>query len=106
MSFGWYVSANDIKNWTETNKKTSEVLLPELIRRLVIASIPRDKIKKLDFPAGDSTSTIGFDGLLETDVGCPFVSEGLSVWEIGTQVDVKGKADDDYQKKDEKLGGN
>lgn len=105
MSFGWYVSANDIKNWTETNKKTSEVLLPELIRRLVVASIPRDKIKQLDFPAGDSTSTTGFDGFLETDVGYPFVSEGLSVWEIGTQIDVKGKADDDYQKRTKNSAG-
>jgi hypothetical protein len=99
MSFGWHVSANDIKKWTETSKKMSEVLLPELIRRLVVASIPLDKIKQLDFPAGDNVSTTGFDGLLLTDVGCPFVSSGMSVWEISTQADVKGKADADYLKR-------
>lgn len=96
MTFGWYVSAADIKNWTETNNR-SEELLPELIRRLIVASIPPDKIKQLDFPT--DVSTTGYDGLLKTEVGCPFVSNGRSVWEMSTRSDVKGKADDDYQKR-------
>lgn len=35
---GWYVTANDIKVWTETNKRLSEEVLPLLIKRLVQAS--------------------------------------------------------------------
>lgn len=104
MSSGWYVSATDIVKWTDTNKRRSEELLPELVRRLIVASIPLDKIKKLDFPSGDSISTTGFDGLLETEVGSPFFSSGLSVWEISTRADVKKKADSDYQKRTDSPG--
>ncbi len=102
MSPGWQVSANDIKNWTETHKKESESLLPGVVRRLIIASIPQNKIKQIDFPA--DVSTIGFDGFLETESGCPFVSNGTSIWEIGTEKDVKGKADADYKKRTDHIG--
>jgi len=102
MSPGWQVSANDIKYWTETNKKESESLLPGLVRRLIVASIPQDKIKQIDFP--EDVSTTGFDGFLETESGCSFVLCGTSVWEIGTEKDIKGKADADYKKRTDQRG--
>src|SRR5208337_433366 len=101
MTYGWEVSANDIKHWSDTNE--SDAILPELIRRLIVASIPFDKIKQLDFPS--EISTTGYDGLLEADVGGPFFPSALSVWESSTQVDVKGKADADYQKRTKSSGG-
>jgi hypothetical protein len=34
MIFGWFITVSDIKNWTETNKRRAEELLPLLIRKL------------------------------------------------------------------------
>ena len=31
METGWFVTANDIKQWTETNKRQAEGLVPKLV---------------------------------------------------------------------------
>ncbi|MDD2341224.1 MAG: hypothetical protein PHQ15_05175 [Methanosarcina sp.] len=70
METGWFVTANDIKQWTETNKRQAEGLLPELVRRLILASCKPDH---LHFPSGDSIAIGGWDGTLEVDEGNEFV---------------------------------
>ncbi|WP_308366441.1 MULTISPECIES: hypothetical protein [unclassified Microbulbifer] len=93
---GWHVTENDIKNWTATDKRRSEELLPQLIYKLILASCsPR----KIDFPFGDSVSTGGWDGELEVDQGNLFVPSGVSAWEFGTDKSVNSKANDDYEKR-------
>ena len=93
---GWYVTENDIKNWTATDKRRSEELLPQLIYKLILASCSPSKI---DFPFGDSVSTGGWDGELEVDQGNLFVPSGVSAWEFGTDKSVNSKANDDYEKR-------
>jgi len=92
----WYVTANDIKNWTATNKRRAEETLPLLVKKLILASCSP---KTIDFPTGDSVLISGWDGILEVEEGNEFVPEGKSGWEFGTNSNVKGKADDDYDKR-------
>lgn len=90
------ITALDLQKWAD--KKESEVLMPELVRRLVHSSL--DSIIRLTMPSGDSVSLPGFDGVLETACSCAFVSRGTSVFEIGTNSKVKNKADKDFEKRD------
>ncbi len=101
METGWFVTANDIKQWTETNKRQAEGLLPELVRRLILASC---KPVHLHFPSGDSVATGGWDGTLEVSQGNEFVPTGFSVWEFGTNGSINSKFESDYQKRTDDPG--
>ncbi len=96
---GWYVTANDIRNWTATNKRMAEEKLPLLVKKLILASC---KPTNIEFSSGDAISISGWDGILEVDIGNEFIPAGKSGWEIGTDSKVKGKADRDYNKRSKK----
>jgi hypothetical protein len=96
---GWYVTANDIKEWTATKKREAEETLPQLVKKLVYAS---SKPKSIEFPSGDSVVIGGWDGILEIEEGKHFIPTGKSGWEFGTDSKVNQKADDDYKKRTEK----
>jgi hypothetical protein len=96
MSEGWYVTAQDIKYWTSTDSRRAQDTLPLLVRKLILASV---NPSSLSVPARDSVSVGGWDGVLTVPEGNVFVPTGDSVWEFGTNQRVKGKADDDYQKR-------
>lgn len=93
---GWLVTVNDIKNWTETNKRRAEEILPLLVKKLILASC---KPKAINFPSGDNVVGGEWDGMLEIDEGNEFIPSGKSGWEFGTNSNVKKKADDDYSKR-------
>lgn len=96
MTTGWFVTSNDIKNWTQTQKRRAEELLPELVRRLIRANF---KPEHIHFPSGDSIAVGGWDGTLKVDEGNEFVPSGFSVWEFGTNSSINVKFDEDYQKR-------
>ena len=85
----------DLQYWADT--KDSEKLMPELMRRLIHASI-RD-ITRISFPNEDCVDLPGFDGILETTFNNPYVPVGKSAFEIGTDKKQKVKADGDYNKR-------
>jgi hypothetical protein len=93
---GWFVTANDIKEWTATNKRRAEEVLPLLVKRLVLASC---KPKSVDFPTGDAVAVGGWDGILDVEEGNEFIPKGKSGWELGTNSNVIKKADSDYNKR-------
>jgi len=93
---GWHVTSNDIRAWTQTNKRQSEEVLPLLIRKLILASCTPISY---DFPSGDAVAIGGWDGMLEIEGGNQFIPSGTSGWEFGTNDQVKSKADDDYSKR-------
>jgi hypothetical protein len=101
METGWFVTANDIKQWTETNKRQAEGLLPLLVRRLIRASCKPDH---LHFPSGDSIAIGGWDGTLEVREGNEFVPSSISVWEFGTTGSVNEKFESDFQKRTDNPG--
>src|SRR5687767_11407977 len=88
-------SATDIAQWADTRQAQGHV--PELLRRLIYATT-RDA-SLLDFPAGDAIQLEGVDGVVELTTDHAIVPKGLSVWEVGTSPNPKGKADEDYEKR-------
>jgi hypothetical protein len=90
-----WVDATDLSLWA--NRLDSQSRLPQLLRLLIRATV-RD-IRLIDFPAGESVQIGGYDGKVQVLEGNDFVPDGFSVWELGTNKDIKGKADDDYDKR-------
>lgn len=96
-----WITATDLELWAE--RKDSEGKLPELLRRLITASIER--IDDIHFPSGESTNRPGWDGYLLCEKGAlPFVPDVTSVWEMSTQKDVPAKALDDFDKRSAPTG--
>lgn len=93
------ITALDLQRWGD--KKESEGLMPELVRRLIHSSLTN--ISRLSMPSGDSISLPGFDGVVETSSMNAFISSGTSVFEIGTDSKVKGKADKDIEKRNKEV---
>ncbi|TXL14246.1 hypothetical protein BMR04_13555 [Methylococcaceae bacterium HT3] len=96
---GWHVTSNDIKSWTETNKRRAEETLPLLVKKLILASC---EPKEINFSSGDAIAIGGWDGTIDVAEATQFIPAGKSGWEIGTNKNVKGKADDDYSKRSKK----
>jgi hypothetical protein len=94
-------SRHDITLWAERVDAPAE--LPRLIRRLIDQTC--DQVVELQMSADEGIRLRGYDGQTRTLQGTPFVPTGFAVWEMGTSVDPKGKADDDYQKRTQKPLG-
>lgn len=92
------ITANKINQWTTTLECRSK--LPLLIRKLIYESL--NNISKCKFPSLEqTTSSSGFDGILESNEQTQYIPKGISVWEMGCTQDKKGKADEDYKKRKE-----
>lgn len=96
-----WVNSRDLTDWAK--RRDCQGDLPFLLRNLIRATAP--DISKILFPGGDNVSSPGFDGILEVSEGNEYIPEGFSVWEMGCDKDVKGKADRDYEKRKENLLG-
>jgi hypothetical protein len=98
-----WIDSKDLEMWAE--RRSCQEYLPLVIRRLIRASV--NGIESISFPAGESIIYPGWDGKLESLEETEYVPKGLSVWEIGTNKDIKRKAEDDYKKrKQNPLGVN
>src|SRR3954468_19999267 len=89
------ITALDLEEWSA--RLDSESTLPILIRRLINETTT--DIKELDFPSAESTRAGGWDGWAIVEGGNAWVPAGTSGWELGTERDRKGKADEDYEKR-------
>ena len=96
-----WIDSIDLKEWAK--RRDCQGYLPFLVRSLIKATAP--DISKILFPAGDNVSSPSFDGILEVSEGNEYIPEGFSVWEMGCDEKVKGKADADYEKRKENLSG-
>jgi hypothetical protein len=93
-----WITAQDIDRWAATPQAKS--LLPELIRRLVFATVRREHLKKIDFPSGAEFQRPGYDGTTVVTQRTPFVPKGVCFWELGCDVNnPKVKAQSDYDKR-------
>lgn len=93
--------ATDLSFWAD--RRDSQGILPQLLRRLIYATVER--VLRMDFPAGEGVQLGGWDGIVSVEGGNTFVPNGTSGWELSTQKDIKGKADDDYEKRCKGPGG-
>lgn len=91
------ITTGNIENWADTIE--CKYYLPQLIRKLIIATIDFNSIKYLQFSYGEDVNTGGYDGELLTESENLFVPFGETVWEFGTTNNKKGKADEDYEKR-------
>ncbi|MDK8193238.1 hypothetical protein QP794_24425 [Paenibacillus sp. UMB7766-LJ446] len=89
------VDATDLVQWAD--RRDSQSVLPQLIRSLILSS--SDHIEKISFAAGEGVSLGGWDGVTIAEESDSFVPKGTTVWEMGVNRSVKGKADDDYEKR-------
>ncbi len=89
------VNGTDLVAWAA--RKDAETTLPRLIRRLINATTIA--IEQISFPADEGVQLGGWDGQVRVKDGNEFTPKGTSVWELGTNLDTKGKADDDYNKR-------
>ncbi|RZK26740.1 MAG: hypothetical protein EOO43_01935, partial [Flavobacterium sp.] len=89
------VTRDDIERWAERIDSKGD--LPYLMSRLVRATTPAST--QADFPSGSAAYVGGWDGIVTCQEDSPFVPKGISLYEIGTEADCKGKADKDYDKR-------
>lgn len=89
------IDASDLNSWS--NRNDSSAFLPQLLRTLILGTIKN--VRSIGFRSGEGVAIGGWDGRLDVENGDAFVPTGKSVWELGTGKDVKGKADDDYEKR-------
>ena len=87
--------SSEIVNWTD--RPDAHHVLPELVRRLILATIPLPEF--LDMPSGSSVRMPGWDGLLSTSKGNAWVYSGASAWEFSCDNSPKQKAEEDYEKR-------
>lgn len=81
----------------EKDKKKSEGLLPELIKRLILSSSP--SVSSIRMPGLEDILAPGFDGIVNCKEATTYVADGISVWECGTNVDSLKKINEDYEKR-------
>jgi hypothetical protein len=89
------ISRDDIVTWA--NRFDAPGVLPELVRRLILAT---SQPQTIEFPAHGGTRYGGWDGtVISTSGPNTFFPTGLSYWELSTNADVKKKLDKDYAKR-------
>ena len=93
------VNALKLDSWADTEE--SKGAFPELMRRL-LAQTPG--VTNIDIRAHEGTAAPGWDGTATSD-GSSFLPKGELHFEFGTNKQPKTKADDDYQKRAEKVNG-
>jgi hypothetical protein len=90
------ITENQLDEWVRGNARSAQGLIVELVWRLVAASSPKPRERR--FPLTDSIGQHGPDGTLDTDFAFePFIPEGQSFWEIGTNLRAGDKATSDYR---------
>lgn len=90
-----FITSTNLKLWADTND--CEQTLPELVRKLIVASTT--KCDRLSFPSGDATFLPGFDGVVSCKDDIDLIPSGISVWECGSDKNIKGKIDGDFSKR-------
>jgi hypothetical protein len=91
-----WITALDLDAWAKTSQ--AKLMLPELVRRLVRATVPPEHLKKFDFPSYGEIHRPGYDGTTLVTTGTPFVPDGIGLWELRCEVrNVKKKAESDYE---------
>lgn len=95
------ISSHNFVQLIKNNKRISEGLIPELIRRLIVESINNNTY--IFFPSNDDIYTPGWDGIVKNNTTeHPFIPIGDIFFEIGTNSSYsKGlnKIKEDYEKR-------
>ena len=94
MAIMLHFDPSEISNWA--NLPNANHQLPELIRRLILATTTPTL---LNIPGGSAVWHSGWDGLVEATAGNAWAPKGVSAWELSCQSDPGPKASADYRKR-------
>lgn len=95
MPHATLANSTDIDHWADRIVSRSEV--PRLLRRLVHATC--QDVQRIGFAADEGVQLGGWDGVVQAAIGNAYVPLGVSVWEAGSNLNIKAKADEDYEKR-------
>ena len=87
------IKAGQIEDWAERNIDARH-LLAVLLRKLIHST--GDELRQVEFPGYDNAERRGWDGWVKADAATPWIPEGKSGWEFGTNKNPKSKAESDY----------
>lgn len=87
------IKARQVENWADS-QIDARTHLPVLLRKLVHST--GIDLRQVDFPGYDNAQRKGSDGFVEAGAATPWVPEGNSYWEFGTDQKPAGKAESDY----------
>ncbi|WP_095206133.1 HigA family addiction module antitoxin [Paenibacillus sp. O199] len=87
------IKARQIEEWANSRIEARHNF-PVLLRKLVHST--SNGLRQIDFPGYDNAQRKGNDGYVEAEVATPWVPEGSSYWEFGTDKNPIGKAESDY----------
>jgi hypothetical protein len=90
-----WITSTHLEQWAD--KKEFEGLLPELLRRLIIASC--NTFPQITIPVGDSIYKAGWDGQCFAENPLYYVPQGQSYWEWGRDDNFRAKANGDFNKR-------
>jgi addiction module HigA family antidote len=88
------IKALEIEAWA--SNIAARVRLSVLLRTLIHST--GIGLTGVDFPGNDDAERPGWDGFAIASEGTPWIPEGQSGWEFGTNQEPKAKADGDYTK--------
>ena len=86
------IEARQIEDWAETIDARHRLAV--LLRRLIHST--GRSLRRVDFPGYDNAERKGWDGLIDARAATPWIPEGESCWEFGTNQNPRRKAEDDY----------
>lgn len=99
-SYAMLVNGTDLTEWA--NRRVAQSELPRVMRRIIHGTA--EQVRRIGFPADEGVQLGGWDGIVEVAVGNVYVPEGVSVWELGTNGDIRRKANGDYDKRTDDPG--
>ena len=95
------IKARQIDDWADS-QIDARTHLPVLLRKLV-HSTSHDLIN-VDFPGYDNAQRQGSDGFVEASAATPWIPEGASYWEFGTNKRPGEKEESDYSARLDSVG--
>lgn len=87
------IKARQIEEWAD-DQIEARTHLPVLLRKLVHST--GHDLRHVDFPGYDNAQRKGSDGFVEAGGATPWIPEGKSYWEFGTDQKPGTKAESDY----------
>lgn len=93
MAFPWDISGDDIDIWAQ--RREAQALLPVLVRRLLLATTP---LQRIEIRGHSGVNLGGWDGEVRSRVDTPWCSAGLSYWEFSVTAD-NAKLNGDFHKR-------
>ncbi len=87
------IRAWQIEGWADSHLE-ARTHLPVMVRKLVHST--GSDLRQVDFPGYDNAQRKGSDGFVEAGAATPWVPDGRSYWELGTNRKPLVKANQDY----------